>query len=233
MIRTTRSLTRLSRVAMKSVSCKAGLTRTTKLRAFGMQMRRLRAAPTTSTALAFAAVVISQLSKDHPVALNVIGRALSLNPSSAMAHFMGAQIHALAGDAPGAITHANRALRLSPFDPTAYLAYTSLGAAAIHEARYVEGAEFYARAAQSVLGDVPFYISQAVALALRDGWRKRDTLPDEGWTPPGLSDPNFLKVRNGADARGQICRGAASWACRNSRAVREARAPRQRSAWPG
>ncbi len=132
-----------------------------------------------STALAFAAVVISQLSKDHPVALNVIGRALSLNPSSAMAHFMGAQIHALAGDAPGAITHANRALRLSPFDP--WLIWPIRRSARRRlEARYVEGAEFYARAAQSVLGDGPFISLRPWRWRWRDGWRKRDTLPDEG-----------------------------------------------------
>ena len=162
-----------------------------------------------STALAFAAVVISQLSKDHPVALNVIGRALSLNPSSAMAHFMGAQIHALAGDAPGAITHANRALRLSPFDPMAYLAYTSLGAAAIHEARYVEGAEFYARAAQSVLGYGPLYISQAVALALAGRVEEARYIARRGLDlDPGFRIQTFLKFGMVPTLAGKYVEGA-------------------------
>src|SRR5579863_2983626 len=79
------------------------------------------------TALAIAAAVIAQLERGHQMALRVIERALSLNPSSATAHYFGARILAFTGDAAGAVAHAQRALRLSPFDRMAYEAHGALG----------------------------------------------------------------------------------------------------------
>jgi adenylate cyclase len=87
-----------------------------------------------ATALAVAAFALGILSKDYTTAANVIERALSLNPSSAAAHYWGAIIHAASGNFAAVTAHANRALRLSPFDPLAFLAHTALG----HEA-LVEG----------------------------------------------------------------------------------------------
>ena len=73
-----------------------------------------------ATTLAVAALVIAILSKDHKAALSAIERALSLNPSSATAHYWGAIIHASSGNSTAATAYANRALRLSPFDPVAF-----------------------------------------------------------------------------------------------------------------
>jgi adenylate cyclase len=119
-----------------------------------------------ATALAVAAYVISNLSKDHKAALNVIERALSLNPSSAMALYWGALIHAFDDNSAAATAHANRALRLSPFDPVAFLAHTTLGVVAFQEARFDEAASHYARAVQANAHFSTLYFCRAAALAL-------------------------------------------------------------------
>jgi adenylate cyclase len=80
-----------------------------------------------ATTLAVAALVIAILSKDHKAALSAIERALSLNPSSATAHYWGAMIHASSGNSTTATAYANRALRLSPFDPVAFAGHGALG----------------------------------------------------------------------------------------------------------
>jgi adenylate cyclase len=78
---------------------------------------------------------LGTLSKDYDAAAGPIERALSLNPSCAAAHCIGAIVYAFAGHPAAAIANANRALRLSPFDLFAPFAHGALGAAAIQEAR--------------------------------------------------------------------------------------------------
>jgi tetratricopeptide (TPR) repeat protein len=119
-----------------------------------------------ATTLAVAALVIGALSKDYKAALNAIERALSLNPSSAPAHYWGALLHASSGNLAAATTHANRALRLSRFDPVAFAAHGALGHVAFHEARYDEAASHYARAVQANPRFRLYYFLQAAALAL-------------------------------------------------------------------
>jgi adenylate cyclase len=97
-----------------------------------------------ATALAVAAFALGILSKDYKTAVSVIERALSLNPSSAAAHYWGALIHASSGNFAAVTAHANRALRLSPFDPVAFVAHTALGHVAIYEAHYDDAALHYA-----------------------------------------------------------------------------------------
>jgi adenylate cyclase len=119
-----------------------------------------------ATALAVAAFALGILSKDYTTAANVIERALSLNPSSAAAHYWGAIIHAASGNFAAVTAHANRALRLSPFDPLAFLAHTALGHEAVVEGHYDEAASHYAKA---VIASPRFsiaYFCQAIALAL-------------------------------------------------------------------
>jgi adenylate cyclase len=119
-----------------------------------------------ATALAVAAFVISNLSKDHKAALSAIERALSLNPSSAMALYWGALIHAYDDNSAAATALAHRALRLSPFDPVAFLAYVALGVVAFQEARYEEAASHFAKAVQANAHFSTLYFCHATALAL-------------------------------------------------------------------
>jgi adenylate cyclase len=103
-------------------------------------LRHARAAIASSTddatALATAANVIVHLSTDSEMALHAIERAVSLNPSSAAAHYFGARLQGYRGNSAAAIALAERALRLSPSDPRTYEAYFALAIAAIHDGRY-------------------------------------------------------------------------------------------------
>ncbi len=119
-----------------------------------------------ATALAVAAFVVGILSKDYKAAVRAIERALSLNPSSAAAHYWGALIHASSRNFAAVTAHADRALRLSPFDPVAFVAHTALGHVAVVEARYDEAASHYAKAVQVNARFFLPYFCQAIALAL-------------------------------------------------------------------
>jgi adenylate cyclase len=117
-----------------------------------------------ATSLAVAALVIAILSKDYKAALSAIQRALSLNPSSATAHYWGALINACCGNSQAAIAYANRALRLSPFDPVAFAGHGALGHVAFQEARYDEAASSYAMAVQAAPRFNLYYFLHAAAL---------------------------------------------------------------------
>jgi adenylate cyclase len=120
-----------------------------------------------AASLAVAGWVTIVLSKEHATALSAVERAISLNPSCAMAHYYGALVNAFA-DRPKAVAiHTARALKLSPFDPKAFEAHLALGMAAISEERHDEAAVCFARAseinpAHSVM---PFFHAIALALA--------------------------------------------------------------------
>jgi adenylate cyclase len=119
-----------------------------------------------ATALAVGANVAGFLGKDAKAALNAIERALSCNPSSAVAYYFGATLYAWSGDAVTGTTYAHRALRLSPFDPLAFQAHLALGIAALHEGRYDESAAWWAKCAQANPSFGGFVMGQAVALVL-------------------------------------------------------------------
>ena len=119
-----------------------------------------------ATALAVAAFVMGYLSKDYKTATSIIERALSLNPSSAAAHYWGALINASSGNFAAVTAHANRALRLSPFDPVAFIAHMALGHVAVYEAHYDEAVSHYAKAVQANPRHSWLYFCHAVALAL-------------------------------------------------------------------
>ncbi len=101
------------------------------------------------TALAVASLAILHLGHDFEAASGAIARAITLNPSSADAHFFGAHIHAVSGDAATAEDLASRALRLSPFDSMSHLAFNALGNVRMREGRFNEAASQYSKAVQA------------------------------------------------------------------------------------
>ena len=119
-----------------------------------------------AVSLAVAALVISHLAKERETASSTVERALSLNPSSAVALYFGAHINAFNGDAAAASTYARRALRLSPFDPFSYEAHNALGMAAVQGACYDEAALHFANAVQANTRFSTLYFFHAVAMAL-------------------------------------------------------------------
>jgi hypothetical protein len=62
------------------------------------RMVRHQTTSSDATALAVSAQVIGLFGKDTACALDAIERALSLNPSSAAAHFFGGELYAWSGD---------------------------------------------------------------------------------------------------------------------------------------
>ncbi len=122
-----------------------------------------------ATALAIGAYVIGLLGKDTPSALEAIERALTFNPSSAAAHFIGGFLYAWSGDPVRGTDLAKRALLLSPFDPLTYQAHLAFGVATFHQARYEESAQWWERCSRAnpKLGALVAAQSHALALAGR------------------------------------------------------------------
>jgi adenylate cyclase len=121
------------RGAMNGALRAAALTKRTKKAALIHAQATIASDTDDAAALAVAGWVTIVLSKEHDMALNAIERALSLNPSCAMAHYYAALTNAFA-DRPTAVAfHANRALRLSPLDPANFEAHLALGMAAVGE----------------------------------------------------------------------------------------------------
>jgi Flp pilus assembly protein TadD len=119
-----------------------------------------------ATALAVGALVIGLLAHDTDAALNAIERALSVNPSSSSACYLGSYLYALRGHSVTGTTYAFRALRLSPFDPLAYHAHLALTLPAIQEEHYDEAAAHGAKLAQTSPNLGAHVMVYAVALAL-------------------------------------------------------------------
>jgi TolB-like protein/Flp pilus assembly protein TadD len=108
--------------------------------------------------LAHLARQAAKLGKDDPVALSTAGwvtafdlrdpeqgaalidRALSLNPSEAMAWWMSAFAHVWLGEAERAVAHAERAIRLSPRDPMIHQMHSAIGNAYFVSGKYEEAA---------------------------------------------------------------------------------------------
>jgi TolB-like protein len=119
-----------------------------------------------ATALAIAGFVMLMLGHEFAAASGAVARALSLNASSAIAHYKGALIHSFCGEPAVAEGYATRALRLSPFDPVSFEAYLALGQVRFRERRYDEAAAFFAQGVQANPRLSTLYARQAAALAM-------------------------------------------------------------------
>ena len=106
------------------------------------------------------------LANDGHAALDAIERALSFNPSSAAAYYLGAFLYARGGDPVTGTAYADRALRLSPFDPLAFHAHIALALAATQEGRYEEAGAYWQKCAQANPSFGGFLFGQAQMLAL-------------------------------------------------------------------
>ncbi len=154
---------------------RGGFDEADKTAALAHARRALASDADDAASLAVAGWVTIVLSKEHATALSAIERAISLNPSCAMAHYYGALVNAFADKPDVVAIHAARALRLSPFDPKAFEAHLALGMAAVSEGRYDEATACFARGSE-INPDhslPPFF--QAIALALAG--RAKDAMP--------------------------------------------------------
>ena len=81
------------------------------------------------------------LAHDHGAGLAALGRAVELNPNSALALGFSSLVRCFAGDYGASAELARRALRLSPLDPLRYLPLLALAYAALFTGRPEEGAD--------------------------------------------------------------------------------------------
>jgi adenylate cyclase len=148
-----------------------------------------------ATALAVGAMVIGLLGKDANAALNAIERALSSNPSSAVAYYFGAELNAWSGQPLTGTTYAHRALRLSPFDPLTYIGHMAFAIAALDEGRYDESATWWAKCSQANPDFGGFAMGQAAALALAGRMEEARSASSRALAlEPGLSIRTVLEL---------------------------------------
>jgi len=100
-------------------------------------------------ALAFGGFVMGQLGGDRAIALDALGQALTVSPSSSTALFLGGVVLAWGGEAERAIEWAERGRRLSPFDRMAYTSPHASAIAHFSRGRYNASANAARRAVQA------------------------------------------------------------------------------------
>ena len=143
------------------------------------------------------------------MALNVIARALSLNPSCAIAHHQASHINAFAGNSAAATLHAERALRLSPFDLLTWSAFYSFGVVAVHEGRYDEAVSWFAKVVQANPGSAALFFMKACALALAGRIDEGTTAARHALqSSPGLRIRYFSEVGMAPSIAGKFAEGA-------------------------
>ena len=116
-------------------------------------LRHARAALATGTddpsALALSALVVAISDRDYATALGALGRALAINPSSALGWGVSAVVNGFVGDYAAALDQAARAIRLNPLDPLRYHPEIAVTFAEFFRGRYAEAAQAAARTVQA------------------------------------------------------------------------------------
>lgn len=88
------------------------------------------------TTLAHAAIALGMATRDFDAALEMIDRAVAINPSSAHAHGHGAVICTWSGRYDRAIELADKALKLSPFEPLTVMPLAATAGARLMRGEY-------------------------------------------------------------------------------------------------
>ncbi len=96
--------------------------------------------------LAHGAIALALATKDYGAAMEMIDRAIALNPSSAHAHGHGSVIATWAGLSDKSIALSQQALRLSPFDPLSVMPLAGQAGAHVLRGDYAQGLVFARRA---------------------------------------------------------------------------------------
>ena len=117
-----------------------------------------------ATTLAHAAIAYAFATGDHRAALEMIDRAIALNPSSVHAHGHGAVICTWAGEYVRAIQLGERALRLSPFDPFSVMAWAGMAGARLRLGDHPAALELSIKALQVYPAHVPSHLIGIAAL---------------------------------------------------------------------
>ncbi len=121
-----------------------------------------------ATTLAHAAIALALATRDLDAALELIDRALALNPNSVHAHDHGAVISTWAGRYDRAHALADRALRLSPFDPLSVMAFAAKAGAFLMQGQYNEALSNARKGLQIYPNHTPSFLI-AIASLMRLG----------------------------------------------------------------
>lgn len=111
-----------------------------------------------ATTLAHGAIAYAFATGDHAAALEMIERALVLNPSSVHAHGHGAVINTWAGNYERSIELGERALRLSPFDPFSVMAWAGMAGARLRLGDFEAAHDLARKAVQIYPAHVPSHL---------------------------------------------------------------------------
>jgi adenylate cyclase len=111
-----------------------------------------------ASTLAHGAIALGVATNDYASALEMINRAIAINPSSVHAYGHGAVINTLAGNYQTAIELAERSLRLSPFDPLSVMPIAAMAGAQLKLGDYDAAVASARRALQIYPTHVPSHI---------------------------------------------------------------------------
>lgn len=117
-----------------------------------------------ASTLAHAAISLAVATRDNDAALEMIARALAINPSSVHAHGHGAVINVWAGNYADAIRLAEEALRLSPFEPLSVMAHAAIAGARLMTGAYDQAIAAARRGIQIYPTHVPSHLIMIVSL---------------------------------------------------------------------
>jgi tetratricopeptide (TPR) repeat protein len=117
-----------------------------------------------ATTLAHAAIALALVTRDYEAALDMIDRAIMLNPSSAHAHGHGSVINTWAGRYDRSIALSERALRLSPFDPLSVMPLAGRAGAHMMKGEYEEAVLWTRRALQIYPNHSPSFLIKTASL---------------------------------------------------------------------
>jgi adenylate cyclase len=117
-----------------------------------------------ATTLAHAAIALALVTRDYEAALEMIDRAIMLNPSSAHAHGHGSVINTWAGRYDRSIALSERALRLSPFDPLSVMPLAGRAGAHMMKGEHEEAVLWTRRALQIYPNHTPSFLIRIVSL---------------------------------------------------------------------
>ena len=120
--------------------------------------------PEDASTLAHAAIALALGTRDYEASVEMIERAIALNPSSVLAHGHGSVINTWAGHYDRSIALSERALRLSPLDPLRVMSLAGQAGAWLMKGEYQAALTFARRALQVYPTHTPSYLISTVSL---------------------------------------------------------------------
>jgi TolB-like protein len=144
---------------------RAGLSENNRVASVQYARSALLAGPDDAAALTLAGFSLGMDGHDRTAAFTAFEAALTISPSSALAHILGAVVLGWAGEAERAIEWSERGIRLSPFDPWTFAAYDAQAMSHFIRGRYDEAAKAAYRSVRANPAHSITYVQLTAALA--------------------------------------------------------------------